>query len=70
MSRELDLWAADQTCHYCAATEGLRIEWRLVTRPIGSFSLSGKQMKMSAYHWPWAICDNCGHESKGRVDTV
>ncbi|MFZ2238016.1 MAG: hypothetical protein WAV90_00575 [Gordonia amarae] len=59
-------------CRHCGPEHPLRIEWRdeIVARPLGSFSLAGAQMKFSATkrQWPWAICDNCGHESKGKTE--
>jgi hypothetical protein len=48
----------------------LRIELReeIAAKPLGTFSLAGAQMKVSAnrVEWPWAVCDNCGRECKGR----
>jgi hypothetical protein len=67
------------TCHYCRHIGAIRVEWRPTTRtliasPIGSFSLSGCQPKVTALavrEWPWAICrrdlGGCGHESRGDV---
>lgn len=63
----LDEWAAEQSCQYCGH-KGLRIVWRLRPSQIGTFSLSGAQMKVSARDWPWAVCDGCGHESRGEVE--
>jgi hypothetical protein len=62
----LDAWAADNFCKYCGHV-GLKIEWRLEAKPLGTFSLAGQQMKVSALEWPWAICPGCKHESKGKV---
>ena len=57
------------TCKYCHATGAIVIEWRdeLHAKPLGSFSLAGHQMKVSATEvsWPWAVCTSCGHESRG-----
>jgi hypothetical protein len=53
-------------CRDCGPAGKLRIVHRLVARPIGTFSLAGAQMKVSAYWWPWMVCDNCGGESKGK----
>lgn len=56
-------------CRYCLAVGEIRIEWRqeLQVRPLGFFSLAGQQMKAPANYvdWPWAVCGNCGHESRG-----
>lgn len=59
-------------CKYCDSNK-LRIEHRprLFAKPLGSHSLSGNQMKVSAIQydkWPWLLCDGCGHESEGKVE--
>lgn len=45
-------------------------EGHFTAKPIGSFSLSGQTMKFSAIKetvdWPWAVCDNCKRESRGK----
>jgi hypothetical protein len=51
-------------CPSCGAV-ALRIEWRLTARPIGSFSLSGAGMKLSAREVPWLICGSCEIEIQG-----
>lgn len=59
-------------CRFCGPEHPLRIEWReqIELKPLGSFSLAGNQMKASALKrdWPWAVCDNCKRESKGKYD--
>jgi hypothetical protein len=54
------------------AAHKLRIEHRdrLFAKPLGSHSLSGNQMKVSAIHlkWPWLVCDGCGRESEGKIE--
>jgi len=52
----------DETVTPCPACghEFLAIENRLVTKPIGTFSLAGAQTKFSAYEWPYIVCDACG----------
>ncbi len=57
------------TCTYCGSNETW-IEQRLTAMPIGSFSLSGMTPKVSARYWPWAVCDGCGHESKGKYPPI
>lgn len=57
-------WAEQQTCPACGH-EGMRIEWRLKARPLGSFSLAGSQMKVSATETPYLICDGCDIEAEG-----
>jgi len=58
--------AGPMWCKYCGPEFPLRIERRLEARPIGSFSLAGAQMKLSAREWPYAVCDGCGRESRGK----
>lgn len=45
----------------------LKVEYRLKTQPVGSFSLAGQQMKFSALEWPWVVCSGCGAESEGKI---
>lgn len=59
--REAQLW-----CRVCGPEHRLRVEMRLESAPIGSFSLSGVQMKVTAKKWPYAVCDNCGRASRGQ----
>lgn len=56
----------DFRCAKCGA-KALRLEWRLKAKPIGTFSLSGNTMKVSAIKWPWCVCDSCGAESEGKL---
>lgn len=57
-------------CVKCGAL-ALRVEARdeLVARPIGTYSLAGAQLKTSVVErsWPWAVCDGCGGESRGKL---
>lgn len=57
----------DATCPACQE-HSLVIEWRLTAKPVGSFSLSGLQMKFSATHQPWIRCTSCGIEAKGKEE--
>lgn len=58
-------------CKHCGPDFPLRIEMRegLEAKPIGTFSLAGAQMKFSAVkrEWPYAVCDNCKRESRGKA---
>lgn len=54
-------------CYYCGSSDTW-VEYRLLTKPVGSFSLSGGTMKFSAHTWPWAVCGGCGHESKAKIE--
>jgi hypothetical protein len=56
-------------CRYCGSGDTW-VEWRLEAKPLGSFSLAGAQMKFSANRWPYAVCDGCGHVSRGEPTTV
>jgi hypothetical protein len=59
-------------CSRCLVAGGLRIEMRktLQGKPLGTFSLSGRTMKVSAswVEWPWMVCDLCQGESRGKRD--
>lgn len=59
-------------CRYCGPDFELRIEYReeLEAKPLGSFSLAGMNPKFSAVkrNWPWAVCDNCGRQSRGQFE--
>lgn len=57
-------WAGAQTCPGCGHS-GLRIEMRLLARPLGTFSLAGAQDKVSASEVPFLICDGCGASAQG-----
>lgn len=54
-------------CKYCSH-QGIRIEERLETVPWGNYSLAGVQNKYAARKWLWAVCEGCGHESRGQKD--
>lgn len=54
----------DVPCKHCAS-KSLRVELRLEAKPLGTWSLSGAQMKTVASEWPWMVCDNCHRESRG-----
>lgn len=58
------------TCKYCSTTGEIVLVWKteLVAKPLGTWSLSGMQNKANCVEvsWPWAVCKNCGHESKGK----
>lgn len=63
-------YAAGRTwCKYCE-TFTLVVEWRdmIEARPLGEWSLSGVQLKVSAIEteWPWLVCTLCRRESKGK----
>jgi DNA-directed RNA polymerase subunit RPC12/RpoP len=49
----------EQACPSCGY-EFLVIESRLVTKPVGTFSLAGAQAKFAAYEWPYIVCPGCG----------
>lgn len=54
-------------CKYCGS-ENTFIVMRLEPAPIGTFALAGVGMKTTAKEWPWAVCDGCGHESRGTTE--
>lgn len=57
-------------CGYPALVLEMRAETRLTARPLGSHSLAGAQLKVSAVaasvSWPWCVCRHCGRESRGK----
>jgi hypothetical protein len=57
----------DTPCPGCGA-KALRIEQRITGKPIGTFSLAGAQMKVSATVKWWLVCDGCGIEAEGKAD--
>jgi len=59
-----DLDPSAWTCRHCGHV-GVRIEWRLEAKPLGTFSLAGVQTKVSATEHPYAVCEGCGHVSRG-----
>lgn len=58
-------------CRDCGNTT-LYVELRLefAAKDLGTFSLAGVQTKFSAntVQWPWAVCQSCGAESRGKPD--
>lgn len=60
----------EATCQKCFQAGGLTVEYRLTAMPIGSFSLAGAQMKVSALEWPWLMCRHCGAECQGKQVTT
>ena len=52
-------------CCYCGSADTW-IELRPEAKPIGTFSLAGAHPKVSASTWPYAVCDGCGHVSRGQ----
>lgn len=52
-------------CRYCGSDKTW-VEWRLEANPVGTYSLAGVQMKFPVRRWPYAICDGCGHVSRGQ----
>jgi hypothetical protein len=55
-------------CTKCGEAGGLEIEQRLEALPLGTYSLAGAMLKVSARYWPWMVCKLCGAESRGKVD--
>lgn len=51
--------AAEFECPRCHNV-GFDVHWKLVARKLGTFSLSGTQMKFSANEIPVITCRGCG----------
>lgn len=58
---------ADQPCPKCTRVGKLRIEMKLVAKPLGTFSLAGSNLKFSANEIPVLYCDGCGLELEGNL---
>lgn len=61
------------TCPKCKVSTritpgAMRVEPVLVARPLGSFSLAGAQMKVSARSALRLSCNHCDFEITGRVE--
>lgn len=52
-------------CRHCGSLDTW-IEERFEPQPLGTYSLAGAQMKFAATPWPYAVCDDCGHTSRGQ----
>jgi hypothetical protein len=61
--------ANEGTCPKCGKVGALDISMKLVANPIGSFSLSGYQMKASTRLAPFLECLNCDFAIQGKIDT-
>lgn len=53
-------------CKYCNVVGLITLHERIVTHPLGTWSLSGSQPKTSASKVLYARCGSCGHESRGK----
>lgn len=62
-TRELAERAADRLeCPLCGET-GFDVTWKLSTKGVGTYSLSGHQLKFSATELPVIRCRHCGIEA-------
>jgi hypothetical protein len=66
INEELTAQMAGIKCRHCEGGP-IEIQNRFEVKNVGDYSLAGVQMKFSGGYWPWAICTNCGHESRGEV---
>lgn len=57
----------EQRCPECGGNR-FNIEWLLVAKSDGSYSLPGHTRKISAVNTPVLVCDDCGATVKGRRD--
>lgn len=55
-------------CPNCEATGTLAIDVKLVANPLGSHSLAGAQLKVSARERPVLSCSACDFELAGEFD--
>lgn len=56
------------TCNYCEVNGEWTLFYKLEVAPNGSHSLPGFQDKISCSTWPYLRCENCKHESRGKID--
>ena len=63
---ELEEAARTTPCPMCGE-RSLTLSYQLYAKPIGSFSLSGHQMKVSAVQYPIVTCtsDGCDFRARG-----
>jgi hypothetical protein len=49
-------------CPGCHGVGTLALEYLLVAKPFGTYSLAGAQPKVAAYEWPYLVCaaEGCG----------
>jgi hypothetical protein len=59
---------ATAPCPNCGMPGTLSITMKFIARPLGTFSLSGQQMKVAAEERPVLGCSNCPYEVVGRLD--
>lgn len=66
-SPELLEAARVKPCPMCGVVGSLRLSYQLYAKPIGSFSLSGQQMKVSAVRYLVVTCgiDSCDFRARG-----
>lgn len=62
----------DNLCTRCGVP-ALEIFWKLEFKPLGTWSLSGSNLKAVATTWPWMRCvaarGGCGAECRGREES-
>lgn len=68
MTESIESRLARVPCPSCGELT-LRVETRLESRPLGTWSLAGVQLKTSARTWPYAVCAsaNCDFEKRASV---
>lgn len=62
----LESMVAGTQCPACGH-HGMQLSWRIVAKPLGSFSLSGSQVKVSANKIPVIECPHCGVSAEGNI---
>ena len=53
----------DVPCPRCG-NKTLEIETRLKAQPVGTYSLAGQSLKVSAVQRYWLVCRTCGIEAE------
>lgn len=67
MSESIEDQLREHPCPGCGHRT-LELQLKLVSRPIGTWSLAGQQPKTSAVEWPYLVCttEHCGFETAAK----
>jgi hypothetical protein len=59
-------YSVTSPCPTCGS-ETLHVEFRLRSKPIGTFSVAGAAPKVTVQYWPWLTCSSCDFEEEGKA---
>lgn len=66
VNARLEKMVEEMPCPKCGEL-GMTLTWQLTARPLGTFSLSGSQLKFSATEIPVIYCPHCGLYAEGNL---